>query len=52
MEPNASIVIPEENGEILSYSSTQCPDKHQKYLAHVLVSTRSCRHLRRSASSL
>lgn len=36
LEPNASIVIPQENNEILSYSSTQCLDKHQRYIAHVL----------------
>lgn len=36
LEPNASIVIPGENDEYVSYSSTQCPDKHQKYISHVL----------------
>ncbi|EFN53303.1 hypothetical protein CHLNCDRAFT_136969 [Chlorella variabilis] len=36
LEPMASIVIPAENDEFLSFSSTQCPDAHQKYLAHVL----------------
>ncbi|PSC76668.1 Xanthine dehydrogenase [Micractinium conductrix] len=36
LEPNASIVIPGENDEYLSYSSTQCPDKHQKDICHVL----------------
>ena len=30
------MVIPGEGDEILSFSSTQCPDKHQKYIAYVL----------------
>ena len=36
MEPNAHLVIPGEGNEIVSFSSTQCPDKHQRYIAHVL----------------
>lgn len=36
LEPNACIVIPGENDEFTSYASTQCPDKHQRYLSHVL----------------
>lgn len=36
LEPNASLVIPGEGGEVTSFSSSQCPDKHHRYLAHVL----------------
>jgi xanthine dehydrogenase/oxidase len=36
LEPNAHIVVPGESGELVSYSSTQCPDKHQRYIASVL----------------
>jgi xanthine dehydrogenase/oxidase len=36
LEPNASLVIPGEDDEIVTYSSTQCPDKHHKYIAHCL----------------
>jgi xanthine dehydrogenase/oxidase len=36
LEPNAHLVIPGEDDEIVSYSSTQCPDKHHKYIAHCL----------------
>eukprot|EP00887_Chlorella_sp_A99_P006651 scaffold3.g6651.t1 len=36
LEPNASIVIPGENDEVLSYSSSQSPDHHQRDLSHVL----------------
>lgn len=33
LEPNAHLVIPIESGELLSYSSTQCPQKHQQYIS-------------------
>ncbi|WPT13508.1 Xanthine dehydrogenase 1 [Picochlorum sp. SENEW3] len=36
LEPNAHLVMPTESGEILSYSSTQCPDKHQRYISKCL----------------
>ncbi|KAH7618960.1 putative Xanthine dehydrogenase 1 [Nannochloris sp. 'desiccata'] len=36
LEPNAHLVIPGEDDEIVSYSSTQCPDKHHRYIAHCL----------------
>lgn len=36
LEPNAHLVMPGEGGEIMSYSSTQCPEKHQRYIAHAL----------------
>lgn len=36
LEPNACVVYPGEGGEILSWSSTQCVDKHQQYIAHCL----------------
>ena len=36
LEPNAHVVIPGEGDEIMSYSSTQCPDKHQRYISSVL----------------
>lgn len=36
LEPNAHLVIPGEGDEILSLSSTQCPEKHQRYIAQVL----------------
>ena len=36
LEPNAHLVVPGEHDEIVSYSSTQCPDKHHRYIAHVL----------------
>lgn len=36
LEPNAHVVAPVESGELVSYSSTQCPQKHQQYIASVL----------------
>jgi xanthine dehydrogenase/oxidase len=36
LEPNAHLVIPGEGDEITSLSSTQCPEKHQRYIAQVL----------------
>ncbi len=36
LEPNAHLVIPGEDDEIVTYSSTQCPDKHHRYIAHCL----------------
>ncbi|KDD74612.1 molybdopterin-binding domain of aldehyde dehydrogenase, partial [Helicosporidium sp. ATCC 50920] len=36
LEPNVSWVVPGEGGEVLSHSSTQCLEKHQKYIAEVL----------------
>jgi len=36
LEPNAHVVLPVESGELVSYSSTQCPQKHQQYIASVL----------------
>jgi xanthine dehydrogenase/oxidase len=36
LEPNSHIVVPGEGGELVSYSSTQCPDKHQRYISSVL----------------
>lgn len=36
LEPNAHYVIPTESGEIVSYSSTQCPQKHQQYISSCL----------------
>ncbi len=36
LEPNAHVVVPVESGELVSYSSTQCPQKHQQYIASVL----------------
>ena len=36
LEPNAHLVIPTETGEIVSYSSTQCPQKHQHYISSCL----------------
>ena len=36
LEPHSSVVIPGEGDELTAFSSTQCPDKHQKYIAHVL----------------
>lgn len=36
LETNACLVIPLEGDEILTYSSTQAPAKHQRMIAHVL----------------
>jgi xanthine dehydrogenase/oxidase len=36
LEPNAHIVDPMESGEIISHSSTQCPQKHQQYISNCL----------------
>ena len=36
LETNACVVIPQEGDEILTYSSTQAPAKHQRAIAHVL----------------
>lgn len=36
LEPNAHVVMPVESGELVSYSSTQCPQKHQQYIASAL----------------
>lgn len=36
LEPNAHLVMPTESGELISYSSTQCPDKHQRYISKCL----------------
>ena len=36
LEPNASLVVPGEDDEIVSYASSQCPDKHHRYISHVL----------------
>jgi len=36
LEPNAHLVMPTESGEILSLSSTQCPQKHQHYISSCL----------------
>jgi xanthine dehydrogenase/oxidase len=36
LEPNAHLVVPGEDDEIVTYSSTQCPDKHHRYISHCL----------------
>ena len=36
LETNACVVVPLEGDEVLTYSSTQAPAKHQRMIAHVL----------------
>jgi xanthine dehydrogenase/oxidase len=36
LEPNACLVLPGEGGEFTAWASTQCPEKHQRYIAHCL----------------